>query len=61
MQEYSKDVDITHHHYFQHSCIDVEICDSTRTGTWCIVNDSDCMAAMLSAAVGPEGYGLCLC
>jgi hypothetical protein len=42
------------YHDFQHSCIDVEICDSTRTGTWCIANDSDCMAAKLSAALGPE-------
>jgi hypothetical protein len=52
------------YHDFQHSGIDVENCDSTRTGTWCIViNDSDCMAAMLSAAVGPlaVGYGRCLC
>ncbi len=49
------------YHDFQHSCIDVEICDSAWKGTRCIVIDSDCMAAMLSAAVGPEEYCLCLC
>ena len=37
-----------------HSCIDIELCDSTRM-VESIANDSDCMAAILSAAVG---YGL---
>jgi hypothetical protein len=45
-----------------HSCIDIEFCDSTRmVDSESIANDSDCMAAILSAAVGLEGNGLCLC
>ncbi len=34
-----------------------------RLGQWeySIVNDSDCMAIMFSAEVGPEGYCRCLC
>jgi hypothetical protein len=42
------------YHDFQHSCIDIDFVFDSDSGEYGIVNDSYCVAAMLSAAVGPE-------